>query len=251
MKTFLNLYIYVVMGLLCSWMSKAENEPSWSCDPYTYQYDMSLYMTLQKEGQPLEGDFLIAAFCGEECRGVAEIQTVEEISFYYMRVRSNQESGESICFKVYDRTEKKEVNVLGSLSFSNMQQVGYPSQPWVLTVSTVPDIPSPDDPDTPEDPNNPDNPDDPNDPNNPTAIEDVETLVIKVYPTRVTDYVHVGVLPAKSRLILFTLSGMQVKQVLSCEGDIDLYMGDQPAGVYVLYILAGEEQKQTVKLIKK
>ena len=36
------------------------------------------------------------------------------------------------------------------------------------------------DPDPPEDPNNPDTPDDPNDPNNPTAIEDVETLVIKV-----------------------------------------------------------------------
>ena len=95
------------------------------------------------------------------------------------------------------------------------------------------------------------NSDDLNDPNNPTEIGNVETLVIKVYPTRVEDYVHVGTLPAKSRLILFTLSGMQVKHIPSCEGDVEMYMGDQPAGIYLLYILAGEEQKRTIKLIKK
>ena len=95
------------------------------------------------------------------------------------------------------------------------------------------------------------NSDDLNDPNNPPEIGNVETLVIKVYPTRVEDYVHVGTLPAKSRLILFTLSGMQVKHIPSCEGDVEMYMGDQPAGIYLLYILAGEEQKRTIKLIKK
>lgn len=97
----------------------------------------------------------------------------------------------------------------------------------------------------PDDPNNSDDPD------NPTANENMETLVIQVYPTKVTDYVHVGELPVKSRLILFNLAGKQVKQVASCEGDIDLFMGDQPSGVYFLYILAGEERRQTVKLIKK
>ena len=61
----------------------------------------------------------------------------------------------------------------------------------------------------------------------------------------------VGVLPAKSCLILFDFTGKQVKQVSSCEGDVDLFMGDQPSGFYLLHILAGEEQKKTVKLIKK
>lgn len=113
----------------------------------------------------------------------------------------------------------------------------------------------PDDPDNPggEDPDDPDNPDNPGggDPDDPTANENVETLVIQVYPTQVADFVHVGVLPAKSRLILFDLKGKQVKQVSSCEGDVDLFMGDQPSGFYLLHILAGEEQKKTVKLIKK
>ncbi len=107
----------------------------------------------------------------------------------------------------------------------------------------------PDDPDNPggEDPDNPDG----GDPDAPTANENVETLVIQVYPTRVADYVHVGVLPAKSRLVLFDFTGKQVKRVSSCEGDVDLFMGDQPSGFYLLHILAGEEQKKTVKLIKK
>ncbi len=113
----------------------------------------------------------------------------------------------------------------------------------------------PDDPDNPEgeDPDNPNNPDNPDggDPDDPTANGNVETLVIQVYPTRVADYVHVGVLPAKSRLVLFDFTGKQVKQVSSCEGDVDLFMGDQPSGFYLLHILAGEEQKKTVKLIKK
>lgn len=107
----------------------------------------------------------------------------------------------------------------------------------------------PDNPDTPggEDPDNPDG----GDPDDPTANENVETIIVQVYPTQVADYVHVGVLPAKSRLILFDFTGKQVKQVSSCEGNVDLFMGDQPSGFYLLHILAGDEQKKTVKLIKK
>ena len=94
-------------------------------------------------------------------------------------------------------------------------------------------------------------PPDGGDPDDPTANENVETIIVQVYPTQVADYVHVGVLPAKSRLILFDFTGKQVKQVSSCEGNVDLFMGDQPSGFYLLHILAGDEQKKTVKLIKK
>lgn len=103
------------------------------------------------------------------------------------------------------------------------------------------------------DPDDPDNPDNPGggDPDDPTANEEMEKIVIQVYPTRVTDYVHVGILPAKSRLILFNVVGKMVKQVAACEGDVDIYLGDQPSGIYLLHILGGERHRQTVKLIKK
>lgn len=99
----------------------------------------------------------------------------------------------------------------------------------------------------PDDPDNPDG----GDSDDPTADEEIEKIVIQVYPTRVTDYVHVGTLPVKSRLILFNLAGKQVRRMDACEGVTDLFMGDQPSGIYLLYILVGEEQMQTVKLIKK
>ena len=99
----------------------------------------------------------------------------------------------------------------------------------------------------PDDPDNPDG----GESDDPTADEEIEKIVIQVYPTRVTDYVHVGTLPVKSRLILFNLAGKQVRRMDACEGVTDLFMGDQPSGIYLLYILAGEEQMQTVKLIKK
>lgn len=126
-----------------------------------------------------------------------------------------------------------------------------------------PDTPGGEDPDNPggdnpggEDPDNPDNPDTPDtpggeDPDEPTANEKVETLVIQVYPTLVTDYVHVDGLPAKSRLALFDLAGRLVRKFDSCEGDVDVFMGDQASGIYLLYVWSGEEHKQTVKLIKK
>lgn len=103
------------------------------------------------------------------------------------------------------------------------------------------------------DPDDPDNPDNPGggDPDDPTANEEMEKIVIQVYPTRVTDYVHVGILPAKSRLILFNVVGKMVKQVAACEGDVDIYLGDQPSGIYLLHIWGGEKHRQTVKLIKK
>lgn len=106
---------------------------------------------------------------------------------------------------------------------------------------------NPGDPDDPDDPNNPGD----GDPDDPTANENVEKFVIQVYPTLVADYVHVGALPAKSRLVLFDFAGKLVKQIPSCEGEVDLFMGNQPRGFYLLLILAGEEQKKTVKLIKK
>ena len=108
-------------------------------------------------------------------------------------------------------------------------------------------------PDSPDDPDNSDDPDPdvPDNPDDPTDNESVKTMSIQVYPTQVVDYVHVGVLPAKSHLILFNIAGKPVRQMLSCEGNVDLFMGDQPAGFYLLYIIMGEKEKQVVKLIKR
>ena len=129
----------VSMLLIFPFVGKSETDPDWSCDIHAYQYDMSVYLSLQKDGESVLGDYLVAAFCGEECRGIAELQTVKEATFYYIRIRSQKSSGESISFKVYDRSVGKEQKASGTLSFASLEQVGYPSQPWILTLPTVVD----------------------------------------------------------------------------------------------------------------
>ena len=131
--------LYVSMLLIFPFVGKSETDPDWSCDIHAYQYYMSVYLSLQKDGESVLGDYLVAAFCGEECRGIAELQTVKEATFYYIRIRSQKSSGESISFKVYDRSVGKEQKASGTLSFASLEQVGYPSQPWILTLPTVVD----------------------------------------------------------------------------------------------------------------
>lgn len=136
MMNYLYLVLYVGLLWLFPFAGKAA-EPDWSCDAHAYEYDMSLYLALQKDNQVVTGDFLLAAFCGDECRGVAELQSVGDASFYYMRVRSNQESGESISFKVYDRSADEVSDISGGLRFVHLQQVGFPSRPWLLILPAV------------------------------------------------------------------------------------------------------------------
>ncbi len=62
---------------------------------------------------------------------------IKDASYYYLRVRSNEVAGDSVYFRIYDREKNKELATLGSFSFENLRQVGYPSQPWVLTLPVV------------------------------------------------------------------------------------------------------------------
>lgn len=133
----ISLYLINVIMLLFPLMGRAATDPGWSCDIHAYQYDMSVYLVLQQGNKPVEGDLVVAAFIGDECRGIAEAQSVKDASYYYVRVRSNELAGDSVYFRIYDREINKELAALGSFSFENLRQVGYPSQPWVLTLPVV------------------------------------------------------------------------------------------------------------------
>ena len=52
----------------------AQEDQHWQCDVYEYEYDMAVYFQLYKDELVITdySDYEIAAFVGEECRGVAE-----------------------------------------------------------------------------------------------------------------------------------------------------------------------------------
>lgn len=129
-------FIIIIWALLCLFPfgGRAQNGAGWQCNIYQYQYDMTVYGRLVQNGEIIT-DAELAAFVGEECRGIAEWQS--ELSYFYMRVRSNLTSGETISLKMYRKGEV--IEVPASWSFENQQQLGYPSQPEIWTLPVVVD----------------------------------------------------------------------------------------------------------------
>ena len=111
------------------------NESRWTVNPYDYQYDMTVYAQLKIDNAVVSdySNYEVAAFVGDECRGVAEIQTKENSTWLYIRVRSASASGEKISFKLFDKTEDKIKRIAETVDFQSQGLEGMPSSPFDLT----------------------------------------------------------------------------------------------------------------------
>ena len=137
----------MILTCLCCVLAmgaQAQDAPHWSVNIYDYQYDMTAYVTLVVDNEVVTdlSGYEIAAFCGTECRGVATVETVtlggQQKSYAYLRIRSNQEQGETITFKVYEKSKKREFNIEnGSMTFKSLDVQGLPSAPVQLALSRV------------------------------------------------------------------------------------------------------------------
>lgn len=83
----------------------------------TYPYDMVVYADVRHNGEVPDNSTIIAAFCGNECRGFGRASTYKGINYYMFRIWSPQQSGELIEFYLYDRTEYRLVRLDYSLTF--------------------------------------------------------------------------------------------------------------------------------------
>ena len=111
------------------------NESKWTVSPYDYQYDMTVYAQLKIDYAVVSdySDYEVAAFVGEECRGVAEVHTQNNSKWLYIRVRSASASGERISFKMFDKTDGKIKRIAETVDFQSLGQEGMPSSPIDLT----------------------------------------------------------------------------------------------------------------------
>lgn len=130
---FINLFIASIMWLF-PLRGRAADAPQWSCDIYAYQYDMSIYIVIEDQGKITNEGKEVAVFYQEECRGIAELQSAGEQTYFYVRARSNETSGEVLTFKVFDSSTGKEITPSATLAFEAQQQIGFPSDPFVLTL---------------------------------------------------------------------------------------------------------------------
>lgn len=113
------------------------NESGWTVNPYEYQYDMTVWGQLNIDDAVITdySNYEVAAFVGDECRGVAEVNNQGGSSRLYIRIRSNSTSGEKITFKLFDKTEDKPKRIAETIEFESNGQVGIPSSPTTLTLA--------------------------------------------------------------------------------------------------------------------
>lgn len=114
-----------------------ENVSGWTVNPYEYQYDMTVWGQLNIDDAVITdySNYEVAAFVGDECRGVAEVNNQGGSSRLYIRIRSNSTSGEKITFKLFDKTEGKPKRIAETIEFESNGQVGIPSSPTTLTLA--------------------------------------------------------------------------------------------------------------------
>ena len=124
------------------WASALSAQAHYSFDYRQFRYDMTVYFSLQNGNDmvAVPDNFEVAAFVGDECRGVATFEnqiSAEGISLKYgfLKVYSNVESGETVTFKCFDKTVTKERSFAGvSVPFIADTNVGYPSSPQPLVL---------------------------------------------------------------------------------------------------------------------
>lgn len=133
MKTLFISLMIVLLSPVCALRAQSVH---WQCDVHQYEFDMTVYVTLK--GMMELSNYEIAAFCGEECRGIAELIDAGPSQVGYMRIRSNVTTGETITFRVYNKISQKEIEVSPeSISFSAGETLGQPSSPIQLNLPFI------------------------------------------------------------------------------------------------------------------
>ena len=113
-------------------------DSGWTVNEPDYQYDMTAYIELSLGGAVVDdySNYEVGAFVGNECRGVAKVDSKNGYTWLYLRIWSNVSSGETIELKTYDKTTGKTYRVLETIDFVSQSMVGQPSSPMTATVKT-------------------------------------------------------------------------------------------------------------------
>lgn len=128
--------ICCLISVLFSMTILHAQDSQWSVNPYDYKYDMTIYAKVVYEEVEVSdySNYEIGAFVGNECRGVGDVQTKDSYTWVYLRVRSNQASGEKLIFKLYDKSTGRTsvIKPLQVIAFSSQGMIGKPSSPVTL-----------------------------------------------------------------------------------------------------------------------
>lgn len=133
-------YLLSIVCLLLYAAGTLAANSHWTVNPRAYQYDMTAYVKVASTtGSPLQqSDYEVAAFCGDECRGVGKLLTATDgTAVFQLRIYSNVTADETIYFRVYQKETGMELMPDNQLTFEPLSVAGTPSEPLALMLSII------------------------------------------------------------------------------------------------------------------
>jgi len=135
--------LFILTCVLALWASSLSAQ-SWAggFDYNKYQYSMTVYYQIKDASFD---KYDIAAFIGRECRGIGEVVTATgtngtELTYGFLKVYSNNASGETVTFKCYDKEQKKEWAIPATtVPFASDGVEGLPSEPLTFNLGSIGD----------------------------------------------------------------------------------------------------------------
>ena len=119
--------------LIWNYTGSSFAQPQWSVNPYQYQYSMTFTtVLLMGADESRDTTDMIAAFVGDECRGVAQpIQYKPTIDKYvaFLMVYSNKIEGDTLTFKLYNSDQDTVLSMFNHIPFEPNAVYGSPSRP--------------------------------------------------------------------------------------------------------------------------
>jgi hypothetical protein len=115
----------------------------WSVDPTQYQYNMTMTGIVQNTGANISDSLdVVAAFVGDECRGVAQAIRVDGLNkyFFFMLAYSNVSAGEQLEFRFMDASANTKYALEEHLTFQQDGNFGDVFAPYVWKTSHVLDV---------------------------------------------------------------------------------------------------------------
>jgi len=115
----------------------SEEKPRWEINPNDFQNSMSVTAEVASLGLPTSGNGnLLAAFSGDEIRGVASPIYAVGKWLYFLSLYANEEE-EEITFWFYDSLRQKTYPVLEKIFFQNNNVIGEPQNPFEMSAGNI------------------------------------------------------------------------------------------------------------------
>ncbi len=133
----LNYLILFPLFVLMGTKQLEANPPDWE-PPNNLQYNMQVvaFLELPDQSYSQNGDDLIAAFVGDECRGLAS-PLVNAEGRVFLTIGSNTNSGEQLHFKAYLAETGQIADLAESFEFEDQLGVGDFNAPFIFTIDLL------------------------------------------------------------------------------------------------------------------